>query len=163
MGQINHAVSVADAQLDALVYFGHGWPTGLVSADIYTDKLTAFAKLIRANCVPGATVVLYACLCGKRDTQGGCFAARLAGELTDMQVTVYAHETAGHTTTNPYVYRFTGNKPGVAVAPAGKLKAFNKLLKAESIDAKPRSNTAFWARMPFMTDQEISSEVGGYS
>lgn len=163
MGQINHAVSVADAQLDAVVYFGHGWPTGLVSADIYTGKLVDFANLIRANCVPGVTIVLYACLCGQRNTHGGCFAARLANELTDMQATVYAHENAGHTTTNPYVYRFSGNQPPVAVAPPGKLRAFTKLLKTESIDAKPRGNTAFWARMPFMTDDEIDSEVSGYA
>ena len=160
--QIQHAVTAADAQLDAFIYFGHGWPTGLVSADIYTNRLSELAKLIRANCVPGVTIVLYACLCGKRDTQGGCFAARLALELSDMQATVFAHETAGHTTTNPYVYRFSGNKPPEAVAPSGMFQSFYKLLKAECIDTKPRGNSAFWARMPFMTDDEIRAEVGNY-
>jgi hypothetical protein len=133
-----------------------------VSADIYTNRLSEFANLIRANCVSGVTVILYACLCGKRDTKGGCFAALLANELNDMQATVIAHETAGHTTTNPYVYRFVSNRPPVAIAPPGQLRAFTKLLKAESIDAKPRGNNAFWARMPFMTDDEIKDEVDGY-
>jgi len=157
--EINHAVSAAHAQLDALVYFGHGWPTGLVSADIYTPSIPDFAQLIRANCAPGVKIVLYACLCGQKSAKGGCFASQLASELSDVQATVFAHDNAGHTTTNPNIYVYSGNKPGLPVAPPGMFGAFDKLLKAESLDRKPKGNTAFWARVPFMTPDEIAAEV----
>ena len=50
----------------------------------------------------------------------------------------------------------------VLVAPPAKFHAFDKLLKTESIDKKPRGNNAFWARYPFMTDAEIDAEVSAY-
>jgi hypothetical protein len=160
--EISHALNVAQNRLDAVVYFGHGWPTGMVSADIYTQNIPDFAQLIRANCARGVTIVLYACLCGQVNAKGGCFASRLANELSDIDAVVFAHDNAGHTATNPNVYRYSGNKPGVPVAPAGMFHSFDVLLKAESIDKKPKGNTAFWARMPFMTDDEIAAEVKGY-
>jgi hypothetical protein len=160
--EIEHAVTVARCQLDALVYFGHGWPTGMVSADIYTGSIPAFADLIRRNCARGVKIILYACLCGAKNTPGGNFAERLAKELTDIQAEVLAHENAGHTTTNPNVYRFMGIKPPLPVAPSGRFAAFDKLLKAECIDKKPRGNNAFWARYPFMTAAEIEAEVRAY-
>ncbi len=159
---IAHAVNAAKNQLDAVVYFGHGWPTGMISADIYNPSIPAFAKLIRANCVRGVTIVLYACLCGELKAKGGSFAARLASELIDMQAVVYAHDTIGHTATNPNIYRFCGNKPPVPLAPAGMYNSFYTLIKAECLDKKPKSNTAFWARLPFMTDDEIAAEVKSY-
>jgi hypothetical protein len=162
MTDIQHAVMVARSQLDALVYFGHGWPTGMVSADIYNNAIPTFADLIRKNCAHSVKVILYACLCGAKNAPGGSFAARLANELTDVQAEVYAHDNAGHTTTNPNVYRFFGIRPAVLVAPPAKFHAFDKLLKTESIDKKPRGNNAFWARYPFMTDAEIDAEVSAY-
>jgi hypothetical protein len=107
-------------------------------------------------------VVLYACSCGRRSATGGSFASRLANELADMQAEVYGHDNDGHTTTNPNIYRYCGSRPGVPLAPPGMHHAFDVLLKAESIDRKPKGNTAFWARMPFMTDEEIADEVSGY-
>lgn len=160
--EIDHAFNVSKSQLDAVVYFGHGWPTGMVSADIYDPSIPDFAKLIRLNCARGVKIVLYACLCGQVSAKGGCFAARLAAELSDMEAVVYAHDNAGHTTTNPNIYRYTGNKPGVAVAPAGMFHSFNVLLKTECLDKKPKGNSAFWARVPFMTDDEIAAEVKSY-
>jgi hypothetical protein len=162
MTQIEHAVMAARSQIDALVYFGHGWPTGMVSADIYNGSIPAFADLIRRNCAKGVKVILYACLCGAKSAPGGSFAARLAKELTDVQAEVLAHDNAGHTTTNPNVFRFVGIKPPIPVAPAGRFTAFDKILKAESIDKKPRGNNAFWARYPFMTDAEVEAEVRAY-
>jgi hypothetical protein len=160
--QIEHAVNVADSQLDAIVYFGHGWPTGLVSADIYNDHLDSFADLIRRNAVQGVKVILYACLCGNLKAKGGSFAARLASQLSDLNAEVYAHDNAGHTTTNPNMYRFVGVRPPEPVAPKGYFQSFDKMLKAESIDRNPRHNSAFWARMPFMDAGEIAAEVKGY-
>jgi len=157
---ISHAMAAAPAQLDAIVYFGHGWPTGLVSADIYCDQIPDFASLIRQNCVQGVTIVLYACLCGKVNHPGGCFASRLANALSDVEATVYAHHDAGHTATNPHLYRYCGSGLGKLVAPPDKTKEFNRLLKTECLDHKAKGGSAFWARVPFMDDDEIAAEVG---
>ncbi len=159
---IAHAMSAAPSGLDAVVYFGHGWPTGLISADVYTPDIPKLAKLIRGNCSPGVKIVLYACLCGDMSAKGGCFAANLAAELSDMQAEVFGHSKAGHCATNPYIYRFVGSQPGVPLAPAGMFHKFDTLLKAECLDTKPRHNNAFWARIPFMRDDEIAAEVKGY-
>ena len=159
--KITHAISHGPNGLDAVAYFGHGMPTSLHSAHIGVKQIPDFAAAIRANCRPGIRIVLYACSSGRANHPGGCFASKLAAELIDMQAVVFGHNDPGHTTTNPHLYRYEGTKPGMPVAPPGLEKAFNRLIKAESIDAKPKGNTAFWARAPFMTDDEIKAELGG--
>jgi hypothetical protein len=147
-------------KLDAVVYFGHGEPLGMVSSDIYHWDIQKFAQLIKRKSVHGVRIVLFACNCGKFDYPGGSFAAKLAMALSDIDAVVFGHYDVGHTVTNPNIYRYSGGGRAVAVAPTGKLKAFDRLLKAESIDQKPKGNTAFWARMPFMTPDEVRAEVG---
>ena len=151
----------APPQIDAVVYFGHGIPSGMASAHIYRDSIAGFAKLIRENCVQDVRILLYACSCARLSYKGGCFAGLLATELSDMGAVVYGHNDPGHTTTNPHLYRYKGISPGTQVAPPGMTKAFNTLLKTECLDKKPKGNSAFWARIPFMTDAEIVSELGG--
>jgi hypothetical protein len=146
-------------KLDAIVYFGHGEPFGMVSSDIYNQDIQKFAQLIKRKSVHGVRVVLFACSCGKFDYPGGSFAAKLATALSDIEAVVFGHDNVGHTVTNANIYRYTGGSRGVAVAPTGKFKAFDRMLKAESIDLKPRGNNAFWARMPFMTPDEVRAEV----
>ena len=131
----------------------------MVSSEIYGKDIQKFAHLIRRKCVHGVTVVLYACSCGKIDYPGGSFAAKLAVALRDMGATVFGHHNVGHTTTNANLYRYSSDGRGVLVAPIGKFTAFNRMMKAESIDEKPRGNTALWARVPFMTPDEIRAEV----
>jgi hypothetical protein len=145
--------------LDTVVYFGHGEPYGLVSADIYGPDLRRFAELIKVRSVRGVRVLLYACSSGKFDYPGGSFAARLAQALSDVGGVVFGHDNVGHTCTNANLYRYSGFGPGVLVPPPGKFAAFDKLLKAECLDKKPKS-TEFWARAPFMTPDEIGAEVG---
>ncbi len=159
--QVVQGIWYGPTGLDAVAYFGHGGPNSLASAHIGAKAMPEFAAAVRANCKPGVIIALYACSCGRVSQPGGCFASKLAAELIDMQAVVFGHNDPGHTTTNPHLYRYEGSKPGMAVAPPGMEKAFNRLLKAESIDKKPKGNTAFWARVPFMTETEIRAELGG--
>jgi len=156
---LSAALEQAPGKLDAIVYFGHGEPYGMVSSEIYFKDLQKFAHLIRRKSAHGVKVVLYACSCGKVDYPGGSFASRLAVALRDIEAVVFGHHNVGHTTTNANIYRYCGDGRGVAVAPTGKFTAFDRMLKVESIDQNPRRNTAFWARFPFMTPDEIRAEV----
>jgi hypothetical protein len=146
-------------KLDAIVYFGHGEPFGMVSSDIYNKDIQKFAQLIKRKSVHGVRVVLFACGCGKFNYPGGSFAARLAVALRDIEAVVFGHDNVGHTVTNANLYRYSGDGLGIAVAPPGKFTAFDRMLKAESLDQKPKGNSAFWARIPFMTPDEIRAEV----
>ena len=158
-GAITAAFEQVPGKLDAVVYFGHGEPFGMVSPDIYVWDIQKFAQLIMRKSVHGVKVVLYACNCGMIDYPGGCFASKLAVALRDIEATVFGHYNVGHTTTNAHIYRYSGDGRGVWVPPTGKFRAFDRMLKAESIDQKPRGNTALWARYPFMTPEEIRAEV----
>jgi hypothetical protein len=158
-GAISAAMDQTPGKLDAIVYLGHGEPYGMVSSEIYGKDIQKFAHLVRRKCVHGVTVVLYACSCGKIDYPGGSFASKLAVALGDIGATVFGHHNVGHTTTNANLYRYSSDGRGVLVAPIGKFTAFNRMMKAESIDEKPRGNTALWARVPFMTPDEIRAEV----
>jgi hypothetical protein len=156
---ITAAFHQASGKLDTVVYLGHGEPYGLVSAHIYFEELRKFAELIKATCVHGVRVLLYACSSGKVDYPGGSFAARLAQALDDIGGVVFGHDNVGHTCTNANLYRYSGFARARLVAPPGKFAAFDRLLKAECLDKKPKS-TEFWARTPFMTSEEIGAEVG---
>ncbi len=158
--KISLGFAAAPPQLDAVVYFGHGMPEAMVSPHITVGDIPKFADLIRQNCAHGVTVVHYACLCGRVNHPGGCFASKLANALSDIKATVYGHNSIGHTATNAELYRYSGSGPGVLVSPPGKSAAFHRLIKAECIDTRPKGNSAFWARVPFMTDAEIKAEVG---
>jgi hypothetical protein len=153
------AIDQIPGDLDAIVYFGHGEPFGMVSSDIYDKDIQKFAQLIKRKSTHGVRVVLYACSCGKFNYPGGSFAAKLAVALRDIDAVVFGHDNVGHTVTNANIYRYSGGGLGVPVAPTGKFTAFDRMLKAESIDQKPKGNTAFWARIPFMTQDEIRAEV----
>jgi len=158
-GAISAGFEQIPGKLDAIVYFGHGEPFGMVSSDIYTKDIQKFAELIKRKSVHGVRVVLFACSCGKFNYPGGSFASKLAVALRDVEAVVFGHDNVGHTVTNANLYRYSGDGRGVAVAPTGKFQAFDRMLKAESIDQKPRDNNAFWARIPFMTPDEIRAEV----
>lgn len=156
---ISAAFEQVPGKLDAIVYFGHGEPYGMVSSDIYAKDIQKFAHLIRRKSVHGVKVVLYACSCGKVDYPGGSFASKLAVALGDINATVFGHHNVGHTTTNANIYRYSADGRGHPVAPPGKFAIFDRMLKTESIDQNPRRNNAFWARFPFMTPDEIRAEV----
>jgi hypothetical protein len=158
-GAISAAFEQIPGKLDAIVYFGHGEPYGMVSSEIYLKDVQKFAQLIRRKSAHGVRIVLFACSCGKFDYPGGSFAAKLAVALRDIEAVVFGHHNVGHATTNANIYRYSGDGRGTAVAPTGKFTAFDRMLKAESLDQNPRRNNAFWARFPFMTSDEIRAEV----
>src|SRR5262245_20546646 len=121
------------AQLDAMVYFGHGSPRGLISADIYNGSIPAFAHQVRRNCAPGAKI-LYACDCARRNAPGGSFAARLAHELSDIRAEVYGHDDRGHITTNPNLYRYLWCQAGCGGLAAGSTSGVQEGPEAECPD-----------------------------
>ena len=88
--------------LDAVAFFCHGWSSGIQAgyALVHTKPLAA---LLSQVLTPGGMVILYCCSTAQ-DPEGG-FAARLSQHLGEGHP-VFAHETAGHTTYNPYAYRF---------------------------------------------------------
>ena len=65
MREIEHALSIAPPQLDAVLYFGHGEKTLLASPLIGQDLLPRFLAALRAACGPHPTIMLNACLCGQ--------------------------------------------------------------------------------------------------
>lgn len=113
----------AEAPLDCLACFCHGWPDG-IQFGITREHVVNFAALLGRKMNPNAVVVLYACLTAENDerdlmhgqvgpgTDGG-FADLLRDELVWYDVDrgwVDAHKTAGHVTWNPFVVRFTGKQ-----------------------------------------------------
>ncbi len=158
---IIHAIQIGPNQLDAVAYFGHGYPHGMASAHIAEGSVKTFAAAIRANCNPGVKIMLYACSCARQNVppakhgRAGCFAQWLASALADVNATVYGHDIAGHSYRNPTLYRYNGNNmTGTKVAPPGMDKAFRHLMHDRHSD--------FWARFPFMTDGAIKAEVAAH-
>jgi hypothetical protein len=142
--EILHGLQIAPAQLDTVVYFGHGEANLMASARIGPDLLDGFVASLRGNCGSGATIILYACSCG---APGG-IAEQIATKLSDMSVTVFSHATDGHAFRNPVVRRFPG---GTRVAPPDQVSGWLKAFADESDD--------LWMRFPFMSADEIHSEL----
>ena len=148
---ISHALTCAPSGLDAVAYFGHGFPHGMASAHIYDANIDAFARLLESKCNPGVKIILYACSCGRRGEINGCFAAKLANRLSGLGAQVFGHDVAGHAATSYTVFRYPG---GVQVAPPGTYGgngAFKRALK--------KHGSTLWARFPFMTAAELAAEV----
>lgn len=115
---LQHVRVVEPGALSLLAFFCHGWPDG-IQAGFKCEHVRGLAKELKAVAAPELTVVLYCCSTGDdRDPTtaqrqpgpggDGGFADRLRDELCELGVaaTVFAHETAGHTTRNPYVRVF---------------------------------------------------------
>lgn len=88
--------------LDAVAFFCHGWSRG-IQAGYAMPHIQRLAYLLSRVLTPGGMVLLYCCSTAQ-DLEGG-FAAKLSEHLGEGHP-VFAHETAGHTTYNPYTYRF---------------------------------------------------------
>lgn len=111
--------SITPGTVDTVAVFCHGYKTGLqFGATIRNVDL--LAKAIGRACAPSPRIVLYACdaardadLEWRDDMQAGPggeggYADRLRHALRarNVNATIYAHATTGHTTHNPYLRRF---------------------------------------------------------
>jgi hypothetical protein len=166
--QFWHAFDAAPDGLDAVVYFGHGWPSALLSIEIGPRSLPMLANKIRSKCNAGVTVVLYSCLtgdwksphCFELNGRKACFASHLAQALSDQEAVVIAHSTAGHATTNAHVHRFWGTRREPMV-PIGLVKQLHDRLVSDSFENghNKKSVTNLWARLPFMTPADVQAEI----
>ena len=108
-----------DRKLDAVVFYGHGWPDG-IQFGFSRETAPELAAMLSDKAHLTLKVALFACLAAENDvrdkdhenvgpgTDGG-FADVLRDELVKCGIRkgwVDAHKTAGHTTWNPYVVRF---------------------------------------------------------
>jgi hypothetical protein len=106
-------------KLDAIVFYGHGWPDG-IQFGFSRENVPDLAEVLADNSQNTLKVSLYACLAAENDvidkehgdvgpgTDGG-FADVLRDALVRCGICkgwVDAHKTKGHTTWNPYMVRF---------------------------------------------------------
>lgn len=122
---VRHAILAVPKKLDRFAVFCHGTPKELLCG-FNVLNVDGLATVLRRVSNPKLTVALYACSCGRmalewpwglsamsweRDKvlNGDGFAANLMAELilAGVQPTVFAHHSKGHTTHNPYCYRYT--------------------------------------------------------
>lgn len=142
---------------DAIVYFGHGWKGGLSSAGFNNSSLDELTDAIWTHGQPWVKVILYACSCG---VPGG-YAHKISQKLVSWHVVgmkVFGHPSVGHSFMNPQVRRYPSNmgETGETVCPPGRVATWTKKMRDET-----GKQGAFWARMPFMTPEEIEAECGG--
>ncbi len=161
-------------RLDAIAFFGHGWPQG-IQFGITRKDISALCDVLEHTCNFDVKIVLYACLAAENDkrdkdhanvgpgTDGG-FADLLRDELArkGFQGWVDAHKTAGHTTWNPYVVRFRcdavhselyGAVGGSWLVEPGSESwgSWVRALKNEALGLR--------YRFPFMRELEIKTEL----
>ena len=151
--------------LDVVAYFGHGISRGLPSAGFYSEdhahKVRSDAQDLAAAIASVSKhevrVVLYACSAGQLPTS---FASALATALNSTDAAVFGHDRIGHSFANPYVTIFQPGSPGRYVVEPGSTnwKAWAKAVRAGNSLHPARDN--FWARFPFMSEDEIKAELG---
>lgn len=148
-----------DVIIERIAYFGHGVQAGLVGL---TRDAREFAKWITRCGSPSINVVLYACLCG------GAFAAMLRSEIARTGVTcvVHGHTTAGHTTRNPYVTRYTSESKahdGYLVSPKSDLwDVWRRALDADGLRFRyPYMSVADLERFLRGVDVDVADEPRG--
>lgn len=136
--------------LDVIAYFGHGDRNRIGSAEIGVKHISKLAEAIKIAAAPGCQVIFYACQLG--GASGFC--EKLATMLGNT-VTFWGHSCSGHGNTNPYVtrYPYTPDKTPFLIDPADPLfPTWRSLIKSQS---------DIWARFPFMTKEEVVSELNG--
>lgn len=164
-------------KLDAIAFFGHGWPRG-IQFGFRREHIHGLVRVLSSVCAPNVKIILYACLAAENDvrereiknigpgTDGG-FADMLRDEMVRQGLDlghVDAHKTAGHTTWNPFLIRFLceavedqekGGEGGAwIVAPRSQLwKEWVRRLKMNEED--------FRYRFPFLTEYQIKRELMG--
>ncbi len=111
--------------IDTVALFGHGWKDG-IQLGFRIDNVRRLAQALADVCTLSPRIILYCCdtardgddaraddLLPAPGGEGG-FADGLRDALGHCGIgaTIYAHSTAGHTSTNPYVRRFDADAMG---------------------------------------------------
>lgn len=152
-GIINAMSQNSNGELyDAVVYFGHGDKNFLVSPGFSKNNVVDLTNAIDTYGSPGVQIILYACSCAA----SGGIAYSMAESLSRWApygLRVLGHTSPGHSFMNPQVRVFPASYgvDGVSLVPAGRLKAWNAAM------LNPKKN--FWARFPFMSEDEILAEI----
>lgn len=159
----------AKTPIDRLVYFCHGWRTGLqlglsIEDSRSKEALHNFIVRLAANATPSLKVALYACSTGaSADVHGdGGFADTMRDELCaagKTDVVVFAHTSAGHTTRNSNI-RFFAGKGNAAGGIGGDDVIARKTPEAKRLYARLHDgNDDFRWRLPYMTPAEVFAEL----
>lgn len=160
----------AAGNVDRLVFFCHGWKTGIQMGlscgdDKGRDTLATFCTRLVAASTPQLKVALYACSTGASSTSvtgDGGFADALRDGLCKAgraDVTVFAHTTAGHTSRNEYVRFFSGKGD-----PLGGVGGDDVVARKTPEFAKLRERLHevkddFRWRLPYLGADEIHKEL----
>jgi len=143
------AVRKIKSNLDYFAYFGHGAKSGLVTAELYMganpQEVNEFVKLLNERVKPDGVIIFYACDTG--DKNG--FAQMVSGLVKGR--TVFGHDGAGDARTRPNVVRCKD----------GARQTFQELLGSDfhRWEGYIKSCSDIWRRFPFMSIDEIQSEV----
>jgi hypothetical protein len=163
--------------LDAIVFFGHGWPQG-IQFGFNRSQIPELVDRMGEFCHPDAKVVLFACLAAENDvrdklvtglgpaTDGG-FADILRDEMVRQGMNkgwVDGHKTAGHTSWNPFLVRFLCedvDDPQFGAVGGAWLVAPRSQLWKKWIKALKDQKSGMRYRFPFMSEIEIKAELLG--
>jgi len=150
---VAHIFDIYDGPpLDAIAFFCHGMPRSLDNA-WNMKNVKRLAAAMAPHCSSCVDVVLYACSCGKYSNG---FGVELSERLDCLEVdaTIWAHTTAGHTSRNPNV---------VICHPCGELqRVFPAANKAQrKLWAAALREGDFRFRFPLMFEHDIVREVIG--
>lgn len=165
-------------QLDAIAFFGHGWPQG-IQFGFNRSHIPDLVWCMKDCCLPGVKVILFACLAAENDvkdkkvtglgpvTDGG-FCDLLRDEMVRQEINrgwVDGHKTAGHTSWNPFLVRFLCedvDDPEFGAVGGAWLVAPRSELWKKWIKALKNQKTGMRYRFPFMSEMAIKLELAGY-
>ena len=163
-------------KFDAVAFFCHGtWKKLKLGWHIW--NVGELAALLGPICAEEPKIILYACSCGsgkreKKDrwnlrhkvisrdreigSDGFCFMLGNAWRWYDGNPVIFGHSSAGHTTMNPYMFRFDFDgvgdyRNGVVKKSSSKWDAWYRLMRSESSTLR--------YRFPFMSDVELGEEL----
>lgn len=134
------------SNLDYFAYAGHGNAKSLGSAQVRKEDVGTFCTHLRRLLKPDGVVIFYACLTGKT----GGFASMVSTEI--QTVTVWGHSDSGQASRNAdkVIYKAgKGTRIQDLLSPAAKANYAAYLIASGD----------FFARMPFMTIEEMNAEL----
>jgi len=166
-----------DYPLDAIAFFGHGWPDG-IQFGINREHIPELVSHMDGCCTQEVKVTLYACLAAENDvrdkqikklgvaTDGG-FCDVLRDEMVRQGFTaghVDGHKTSGHTLVNPYWVRFlceNVDDPEFGAVGGAWLVAPRSILWKPWVNALRDRDKGLGYRFPFMDELDIKAELMG--
>lgn len=172
--EVRSLVGTLERNLSTVAFFCHGWKDG-IQAGWTDEQLVDLVSMLLTRTTDGSLkrVILYACDSGRdgdldREDDlvpgpggDGGFADLLRDQFATFgaSVDVFAHTTAGHTTSNPYVRVFYGAKSPQAGGPmlvAPKSPLWGDWRRA-------LRDTDLWAHFPFLSQEELLMDLEAMS